>query len=300
MTNFAIGLDIGGTKIAGGVVDRKTGKVLLRDTVPTHANRGGAAVLGTCVIVAERLAAQAADQDIAIKGIGLGLCELLDPTGRVTSAYNFDWRDLPVQQRLAAIAPTYLETDVRAAALAEACYGAGRPYRNFTYVTVGTGISSCLVLDGRPFTGARGNALVLASMPLSMTCPNCGAALDQVLEEFASGPALVRRYNEQRTKPVASGQELFAAASNGDELAHAVIHSAGAALGNSVAFLCNVLDPEAVVVGGGLGLAGGPYWTAFIAATRAHIYADDTRQLPILPALLGVDAGLIGAALLGE
>ena len=300
MTNFAIGLDIGGTKIAGGVVNRQTGKVLLRDTVPTHAHCGGAAVLATCFIMAQRLAAQAADQDIRVKGIGLGLCELLDPTGRVTSAYNFDWRDLPVQQRLATIAPTYLETDVRAAALAEACYGAGRSYRNFVYVTVGTGISSSLVLDGRPFAGARVNALVLASMPLSMTCPNCGAALNQVLEEFASGPAIVRRYNEQSAKLVASGPELFAAAAQGDALAHDVIHSAGAALGNSVAFLCNVLDPAAVIVGGGLGLAGGLYWEAFITATRAHIYADDTRQLPILPAALGGDAGVIGAALLGE
>lgn len=296
MTNFAIGLDIGGTKIAGGVVDGNTGRVLLHDTVPTHAHRGGEAVLSTCVIVAERLVAQAANQDIIIKGIGLGLCELLDPTGRVTSAYNFDWREQPVQQRLAALAPTNLETDVRAAALAEACYGAGRSYRNFVYVTVGTGISSCLVLDGRPFAGARGNALVLASMSLSMTCTNCGTALDQVLEEFASGPAIVRRYNERSAQPVATGQELFAAAAQGDLLALDVLHSAGAALGNSVAFLCNVLDPAAVIVGGGLGLAGGHYQDAFIAATRAHIYAEDTRQLPIIPAALGVDAGVIGAA----
>jgi glucokinase len=296
MTNYAIGLDVGGTKIAGAVVDGQTGTVLLRATVPTNAHQGGAAVLTTCVALGQQLAAQAVAQGISIAGVGLGLCELLDPTGRVTSAYHFDWRDLPVQQRLATVAPTQLETDVRAAALAEAHYGAGRDYRHFVYVTVGTGISSCLVLDGRPFAGARGNALVLASMPLSTTCPNCGTVLEQVLEEFASGPAIVRRYNAQSPTPVANGQELFAAVERGDAVALDVVQSAGVALGNSVAFLCNVLDPAAVIVGGGLGLAGGLYWAAFVAATRAHIYAEDTRQLPILPAALGVDAGVIGAA----
>lgn len=298
MNNFAIGLDIGGTKIAGGVVDRKTGAIVIRTTVPTAAQRGGEAVLGTCLILAQELASQARNQDIKVAGIGVGLCELINPAGQITSAYNFDWRGLPVQQRFAAIAPTRLDADVRVAALAEARYGAGRLYRNFVYVTVGTGISSTTVLDGRPFAGARGNALVLASMPLSTVCPNCGTQIDEVLEEFASGPALIRRYNEQSAQPVATGPQLFAAAGAGDPLAVAVIESAGTALGNSVAFLCNVVDPEAVIVGGGLGLAGGPYWASFVNATRAHIYADETRQLPILPAALGVDAGVIGAATL--
>ena len=93
-----------------------------------------------------------------------------------------------------------------------------------------------------------------------------------------------------------NGQALFAAVNEGDALAIDVVRSAGEALGNSVAFLCNVLDPAAVIVGGGLGLAGGLYWDAFVAATRAHIYAEETRALPILPAALGVDVGLIGAA----
>lgn len=298
MNNFAIGLDIGGTKIAGGVVDRKTGAVVIRTTVPTAAHRGGEAVLGTCLILAQELASQARNQDIKVAGIGVGLCELINPAGEITSAYHFDWRGLPVQQRLAAIAPTRIDVDVRVAALAEARYGAGRPYRNFVYVTVGTGISSTMVLDGRPFTGARGNALVLASMPLSTVCPHCGSQIDEVLEEFASGPALIRRYNEQSAQPVTAGPELFAAATAGDSLAIQVIESAGTALGNSVAFLCNVVDPEAVIVGGGLGLAGGLYWESFVTATRAHIYAADTRQLPLLPATLGVDAGMIGAATL--
>ena len=296
MTAYAIGLDVGGTKIAGGVVDGATGEVMLQQVIPTQAGRGGAAVLEDCVALAAQLQQQAATQGWAIAGIGLGVCELVDPVGQVTSAYNFDWRGLSVQERLTTIAPAVVESDVRAAALAEARYGAGAQFQLFCYVTVGTGISCCFVQAGRPLAGARGTALVLASMPLTTTCATCGTVLNPVLEEFAAGPALLTRYQQATGNALPSGQALFAASAANDEAAMAILHSAGAALGNSVAFLCNVLDPEAVIVGGGLGLAGGLYWDAFVEATRAHIYADDTRTLPILPAALGVEAGVIGAA----
>jgi glucokinase len=161
---------------------------------------------------------------------------------------------------------------------------------------VGTGISSCLVLAGRPFAGARGNALILASSPWSTICPACGTEAGLVLEEFASGPALVTRYNRQSAQPAARAEEVLARVESGDLIAAEVVRSAGAALGNSVGFLINVLDPEAVVVGGGLGLAGGLYWESFENSARDHIWADATRRLPIVPAQLGVDAGLIGAA----
>lgn len=295
LPHCAIGLDVGGTKIAGGIVTA-SGQVVTRQIIPTAAGRGGEAVLEDTFKLAQDLVMRAQGMGYSVLGIGVGLCELVDPQGRVTSAYNFDWCNLPVQPTLATLAPTVLESDVRAGALAEARFGAGRPYRLFCYVTVGTGISSCFVQDGRPFAGARGNALVLASMPLTTTCPHCGAELQPVLEEFAAGPALVRRYNQVHMPPVTSGQAVLAAVQQGDPQAIEIVHSAGAALGNSVAFLCNVLDPEAVIVGGGLGLAGGLYWESFVQATRAHIYAQETRQLPILPAALGTDVGIIGAA----
>ena len=296
MTAYAIGLDVGGTKVAGGVVSCTTGEVFLRTIMPTHANRGGEAVLADCMALATQLQQQAQAQAKYITGIGMGVCELVDPAGHITSAYNFDWRGVPVQERLATIAPAVVESDVRAAALAEARYGAGAQFQLFCYVTVGTGISCCFVQEGRPLAGARGNALVLASMPLTTTCTTCGAVLNPVLEEFAAGPALLKRYQQATGRALPSGPALFAASAAQDEAATTILHSAGAALGNSVAFLCNLLDPAAVIVGGGLGLAGGLYWDAFVEATRSHIYADDTRMLPILPAALGGDAGLIGAA----
>jgi glucokinase len=293
---YAIGIDVGGTKIAGGVVELATGQVKLRHMVPTQPERGGQAVLEGAVQMAADLAQTAAQQQMAVDGVGVGVCELVGPQGQITSAHNFDWRELPVAQAFDRVAPATIESDVRAPALAEARYGAGRSFRLFAYITVGTGISSTLVQAGQPFAGARGNALVLATMPLTTRCTACGTLLNPVVEEIASGPAIVAEYNRRSGNRLRRAEEVLAASQSGDLLATEVVIYAGESLGNSVGFLVNVLDPEAVVVGGGLGMAGGLYWESFVSATRAHIYADDTRQLPILPAALGVDAGLIGAA----
>lgn len=295
-SRYAIGIDIGGTKIAGGLVDLETGALLVRHTALTAAERSGQAVLRTVIEIAAALADAAATCGVSAAGIGLGVCELVDPHGNITSAHTIDWRGLPIAHELAAIAPVVIEADVRAHALAEATYGAGRDLREFVFVTVGTGISSCLVLDGLPHAGAHGNALVLASSPLTTICPTCGAVAHPVLEAYASGPALVARYNHEAGAALVRAEEVFTAASAGDHTAGAIIQSAGEALGVSLGWLVNVLDPQALVIGGGLGMAAGRYWDAMNTSVRAHIWAATSRDLPILRAALGGDAGIIGAA----
>ncbi len=292
----AIGLDVGGTKIAGGLVALPSGEVVARRIFPTQADRSGEAVLCDALHLVKELIKEAVRIGMDVRGVGVGVCELVDPNGNVTSAQTISWRGIPVQDRFSWVAPAVVESDVRAAALGEAMFGAGKPFKLFAYVTVGTGISYTLVQDGRPYTGARGNALILASAPLTTTCTRCGAESHQVLEEFASGPALVARYNQHGAKRATRGEDVTAGAEANDPIASKVVRSAGAALGNSVGFLINILDPEAVIVGGGLGLAGGLYWSSFVASTRQHIWSDTARNLPILPAVLGTDAGLIGAA----
>src|SRR5262249_19571233 len=125
----------------------------------------------------------------------------------------------------------------------------------------------------------------------------CQSWVRPVLEAFASGPALVKRYNQCRAEPVENAETVLAAAARGEPDAIRVIRDAGEALGSGVGFLVNVLDPDAVVIGGGWGLAGGLYWEALVKSARRHIWAEPTRELPIIPAQLGPDAGMIGAAL---
>jgi glucokinase len=293
---FAVGLDIGGTKIAGGIVALPSGEILSKDIIMTLPQRGGDAVLSDALAFGRRLVQEAAGKGTDVTGIGVGVAELVDPDGNITSGQTIAWRGVPVRERFSEIAPAFVESDVRAAALAEAIWGAGKPFQIYAYVTVGTGISFTLVQDGRPYPGAHGNAIILSSGSLSTTCTECGAELHQVLEEFAAGPALVARYNQRSRQKAARAQEVTEAAARNDSVAIQVVQSAGEALGNSVGFLINLLDPESLIVGGGLGLAGGLYWESFVASTRKHIWSDTTRDLPILPALLGADAGLIGAA----
>ena len=293
----AVGLDVGGTKVAAGIVAYPSGVVLCRRTIPTLPGRGGDDVLNDTLALAEELTAEAGRRDLDLLGIGVGVPELVDREGNVTSAHSLSgWQGDRVRSAFSSLAPTVVESDVRAGALAESMFGAGQKFRLFVYVTVGTGISSTLVQDGRPFAGARGNALIMASSPYTAECNACGTILNPILEEFASGPALVARYSQHRQGKVERGEEVTAAAEEGDTAAIDIVTSAGKALGNSVGFLVNVMDPEAIIVGGGLGSAKGLYWDSFVASTRAHIWAENSRGLPILPAAMGADSGLIGAA----
>lgn len=104
------------------------------------------------------------------------------------------------------------------------------------------------------------------------------------------------RYNHEVGARYTRAEGVLAAAAAGDQAAAAIIESAGVALGVSLGWLVNVLDPEALVIGGGLGMAEGPFWDTMIASTREHIWSDTSRDLPILHAALGNDAGIIGAA----
>jgi glucokinase len=259
---YVIGLDVGGTKIAGGLVEFPTGQVLLKRVIPTQPQRGGVTVLAETVALAQELMTEAKRIRSEIAGIGLGVAELVDPAGNITSAHTIPWGDLPVQATFARLAPTVVESDVRTAALAEAMFGAGQSFRHFVYVTVGTGISYCLMQEGRPYSGARGNALVMASAPLTITCTECGAKVKWVLEEIAAGPALVTRYNKGLplaqvesevhlgTRPASQlidGEDVLAAANAGDSRATYVVKTAGEALGVGVGWLVNLLDPEAVI-----------------------------------------------------
>jgi glucokinase len=292
----ALGLDVGGTKIAGGVVSLPDGQVQFRHTLPTSPERGGAAVFEDVERLAQRLLADALAARLEVEIIGLGLCELVSLSGEVLSANCIDWTGLPVRERLATLAPTTIAADVRAAAVAESALGAGRPFQNFLYITVGTGISCCLVLNGAPYLGARGLTGTMASSPLSVPCERCGHINGRTLEEIASGPGLVARYRATGAM-ASSGQQVLAAAIAGDPHAKWIVESASEALESHVALLVGTLDPEAVVIGGGLGLSEGPYWEHFLTSTRRHIWSGLQREIPILRAQIGVDAGWIGAAI---
>ncbi len=278
--DVAIGVDIGGTKIAAGIVTGGGGTVRGRRLLPTRPERGGRAVLDDALGVTRDLLAEAP----GTVRIGVAVAEIVDLDGRVTSGQTIDWRGLPVAEEFSRLAPAVVEADTRAGALGEARWGAGRPFENFYYLTVGTGIAGAWVVGRRPYAGAHGAAGTIASTP--------GAVAGMSLEEFAGGPGLVARYGRGTTR----AEEVIAAAERGEPAAADIVRSAAEALGARVGDIVNLLDPEAVIVGGGLGSAEGVYWKLFEAATRRHIWSGANRDLPILRAERGGDAALVGAA----
>jgi glucokinase len=254
--SLAVGVDIGGTKIAVGAVDA-SGRL---DRL-THLATASTSLDELADAVARTVDGRGPH------GVGIGICEVVDAEGRIRSHTSIDWTESELAGALGSIV---LDADVRAAALAEARLGAGRDFASFVYVTVGTGISHSLVVDGEPHRGAHGCAQLVGSAPLTLTCPHCGERFSLSAEDVASGDAVARG------RPLAEAGEM---------------------LGSFVALLVNVLDPAAVVVGGGLGTAGGDYWTALERSVRAHVWAEHVRDVPVLQAGLGADSGVIGAGL---
>jgi glucokinase len=156
---------------------------------------------------------------------------------------------------------------------------------SFLFISIGTGISSCLVLNGHPFAGHRGNALVLASSDRDGVNP----------ERVASGPGIAARYSELSGRSTIQSEDIVAQST--DLIAFDVVEAATRTIAVNIALAIDILDPERVVLGGGLGSAPGMYRDALIPAIRSRIWSEETRALPIVPAELESNAGIIGAAL---
>lgn len=290
---LAVGIDVGGTKVALGIVDA-SGRIGRTDRIENRAAGGQQQLLATVVDRARKLVAEAPSG--AVAAVGVGLPELVDLDGAVKSAYAISWTHTEVLEALAFIGPVTIEADVRAAALAEARFGAGRGYRTLGFVTVGTGISSCLVIDGVPFAGAHGAAQLLGSARIAFHCPHCEELVSVALEDMSTGPVLAAQFTEATGRSIAGAEELFAAFDEGDRIAAGILYESAEILGSFVALFANIVDPQAIVVGGGLGTSGGEYWENIVRSARRHIWAEHVRSLPITRAALGASAGMVGAA----
>jgi glucokinase len=263
---LAVGIDVGATKVAAALVDVDSGAVVVSARQPTDAARGGGAVLEDCRALARLVAG-----DASVAALGIAVCELVGVDGRVRSAQTVDWREVDLGAAFGEVAGLVrVESDVRAAALAEARLGAGREEPDFLYLSVGSGISHCLVVNARPRVGARGGAI------------NTGAPL---VEQWSGGLALARLSGH------ASAEEALA-----DPAASMVVGEGAQRLGVTLATLVNALDPGALIVGGGLG-SDDRYRGLAVAAMRDAIYDPQAREVPVLSAALGPDAAAIGAAL---
>jgi glucokinase len=296
MTDPVLAIDIGGTKLAAAVVDRSAtvGRRARRATPAGDAEEIWTALAG---LVAEVL------DGAPVAAVGVGCGGPLDPAGGRVSPLNIaGWRDFPLRDRLTDLVgvPTVVHNDAIAFALAEQRRGAGRAADAMLGVVVSTGVGGGIVLDGHGVAGPTGNAGHVGHVVVDPHGPPCACGGRGCLEAVARGPALVRwaQDNGWRTGqgPGVDGVALVTDARDGDPVALAALTRGGQALGTALASTVALLDLDVVVVGGGVANAGelllGPAREAF----ARHAGLDYARRCSIVPAALGADAGVVGAA----
>jgi glucokinase len=293
---LAIGVDVGGTKTALALIDPGSGETLAHEEFATPPlAQTGTAFIEEIARHAAGLKKEAARMGRDVAGIGIGLCEIVDREGHIASSHRIDWMQPCILTPLRNIAPVTLAADVRAAGFAEARLGQGKGRGHWLFINAGTGIVSVLMKGDLPYEGAHGRALALGMSPACFIVHGDGP--EPTVEDLAGGAGLAAAGRKAGLSD-ASARGIIAKAAKGAVKEGALARNAGAVLGRAVAFLVNTLDPEAVVLGGGLVGEPSPYLDATITEARRYIYGSLDRELPIVTATLGPRAGVIGAALL--
>jgi glucokinase len=307
--SLTIGVDVGGTKVAAGVVDER-GRILEKLKIPTPA----ASPEGTAKVIADAITELRGRHDIT--AVGVGAAGFVDETSStVLFAPNLAWRDEPVKRQIQDLAgvPVTVENDANAAAWAEVRFGAARGQQHVVVITVGTGIGAGLVFGGRLYRGRWGSAGEPGHFRVVPDGRLCGCGNRGCWEQYASGNALTAEARDFASRsPGAAvrllqlaggsaekitGHEVAQAAKEGDEAALRCFGMVGGWLGQGLADLAAILDPGCFVIGGGVSDAGEllirPARAAFAAGLTGRSYRPHAE---IKLAELGADAGLIGAA----
>jgi glucokinase len=290
-----IGVDVGGTKIAVGVVDREggIGQRLERPT-PTESQ---AALLAALDEMVDELLGE------DVLAIGFGLPSTIDQvSGRAISSVHIPLADLDFRDRMSErfARPVGIDNDANAATLAEWQIGAGRGANYMVMLTLGTGVGGGLVLDGKMYRGAVGAAAELGHMVLLYGGEPCGGSCHGHghFEQFASGHAADRAAREILGES-STARDLVAAAREGNEAALEAMHEIGRRLGAGIGSLINVFDPEVIVLGGGFSSALDLLLDSAREVVAQEALPPGRTSVRIVPAELGADAGLIGAGLVG-
>ena len=315
MAQLIIGIDVGGTKVAGGLVNRK-GRLVKSIDVPTRAAEGFETSLGQILGVIETLVQRAGGKQ-NIAGIGVCAPGPLNPkTGVVINPPNLPgWRNIPLTRQVEKhfSIPTRLENDANAAGLAEVLFGSAVGYRDIFYVTVSTGIGTGIIIDKKIYHGKNGIAGEGGHVSVDFRSPYiCGCGTPGCIEALAAGPGMVRRarvlLEQHHTLPsllreMTGGHTsritpkmIEDAARAGDEVANSIIAETGFLLGAWLGGMISLLDPEAIVIGGGVARIGKPLFSKIRETIPHYTINQFAKKTPVFPAKLQSNVGVFGAA----
>ena len=312
---YKIGVDVGGTNVKVALVD-KSGSIVYSDTVPTRAEMGYEYTISNIIKAIQSLMKESKTSKDLIEGIGFGFPGQIDcDNGIVRLAPNIPgWIDIPIADIVSKEfgIPVKVDNDVRCAALAELNFGAGKGAKNMICITVGTGIGSGLIINGKLVRGASNAAGELGHIKLQMQDgPICGCGDTGCLEAFASGPAIVALAEEyikggkstkyrELANPDITPYIVAEAAKQGDVVAKKIFETIGNYIGIGLASVVNLLNPEKVVIGGGVADAGDLLFGPIKETLKKRTMPIQGAAVEVVHAELGNTAGVIGASLLIE
>jgi len=315
MKQYIIGIDVGGTKVAGGLVTRK-GRLSNTQVVPTHADKGFNTSFAQIAHLIGRLLRGAGGKG-NVGGIGICAPGPLNPkTGVVLNPPNLPgWRDIELTRLVEKEfgLPAKLENDANAAGLAEVLFGAAVGYKDVFYVTVSTGIGTGIIIDGRIYHGKNGIGGEGGHVSIDYHSPyHCGCGNYGCIEALAAGPAMARRarvmLEQEHARPsllrdLTHGHTeeitpllIQQAARRGDFVAKTVLDDTGYLLGVWLGGMISMLDPDAIVIGGGVSHIGKPLFDKIRKTIPSHTINGFAAQTPVLPAKLRNNVGVYGAA----
>jgi len=288
-----IGVDLGGTNIAVGLVD-DDGKLITKKSAPTLPTRGMDGVIGDIVGLCRDLIA---DSPNPVKSLGIGCPGTVNPqTGTIVCAVNIGFFDMPIAQVVSSALslPVYVENDANCAALAEALFGAAVGSNNSVTITLGTGIGGGIVVDGKIYSGSFFGAGEVGHHVIKMDGELCSCGQKGCWEAYASAAALIR--DAARVGLDAEiVKNIFKVAKTGNAPAERVLDNYLNYLCIGLANIVNILQPEVVVLGGGVSGQGDDLVHA--VEGRIKVLGDDLKTRFAI-AQLGNDAGIIGASML--
>ncbi len=315
MANYSIGIDLGGTKILAGIVDLNTGEVVCSAKKKTKKERGSEVITKKTVNIVSDLLEDSKISLDEIKSIGIGLAGQVDrKNGVLLAAPNLDCFNVNFKKILEEKynKPTFIGNDVEVATVGELMFGAGKGYKNFVCVFVGTGVGSGIVIDGKMFTGHTGTAGEIGHITVSCGGRGCGCGGNGCLEAYASRTAIEHKIRGAIKKGHKSviidyikedgairSKHLKFALEQKDEVVLNCITEAAEYLSSGLASVINFLNPELVIMGGGLIDAIDFFYDLTKRKTVAKCLPTPSEKTKIQKAALGDYSGVVGAALLG-
>lgn len=296
---YAIGIDIGGTKISVTLGNPK-GTILVRKKILTRIHAESKACLQEVIQAVQSIFREFKLAPKNILGIGIGAPGAVSSrTGILPRSPNLaGWEGIPIVRILKKKfkLPVYIANDANAAALGELVFGAGKKMKDLIYITVSTGIGGGLILNGQLYEGAGSVAGEIGHMSVVPEGHPCKCGRRGCLEVYASGTAIARFYNETQKEKVAGAKEVGLAAALGDSVAVQSYQKAAYYLGIGLANLMNILNPEVIVIGGGVLKSSLPaYWKALLKSTKEHAWPEAYRTTKVLQSPLLGHSGDLGA-----